>query len=83
MYDFRDVEASIYDRKTAAQPFDTTDDILRSLSLAQSLLKDQNALIEAGTEGLSLRRYKKKRKKNLVFGVRKSDCVNYFFRQFS
>ena len=33
------VLALIYDRKTAARPFDTIQDILRSHSLAQSVLK--------------------------------------------
>ena len=37
--------ASIYDRKTAARPFDTTYDILRYLSLVQSHPKDRNAPI--------------------------------------
>ena len=32
----------MYDRKTAARPFDTIYDTLRSLSLVQCLLKDQN-----------------------------------------
>ena len=41
---FKDVPASIYDRKTEARPFATTNDILRHLSLVQSLLKDRNAL---------------------------------------
>ena len=40
-----DVPASIYDRKTAARPFDTNHNILRCLSLAQSLLKGRNAPI--------------------------------------
>ena len=58
-----DVPASIYDRKTAARPFDTIHDILRSLSLVQSLLKDRNSpnwrhrapthMNLSGTEGLS------------------------------
>ena len=43
--DLADVPASIYDRKTAARPFDTIHDILRCLSLAQSLLKGRNAPI--------------------------------------
>ena len=34
----------MYDRKTTAWPFDTIHDILRSLSLAQSLLKGQTIL---------------------------------------
>ena len=38
-----DVPASIYDRKTAARPFDTIHDILQSLSLVQSLLSGRNA----------------------------------------
>ena len=32
-WDLTDDQASIYDRKTAAQRFDTTHDILRSLNL--------------------------------------------------
>ena len=36
---------SLYDWKTAARPFDTIHDILRSLTLAQSLLKGRNAPI--------------------------------------
>ena len=38
-----DVQAAMYDRKTAARPFDTISDILRSLSLVQSLLKARNS----------------------------------------
>ena len=61
--DLADVPASIYDRKTAARPFDTIHDILRCLSLAQSLLKGRNAPIWrkrapthmtlSGTDGLT------------------------------
>ena len=40
-----DVPPRIYSRKTAARPFDIIHDIPRSLSLAQSLLKGQNAPI--------------------------------------
>ena len=40
--DLTDVQASMYERKTAARPFDTIHDILRSLSLVQSLLKGRN-----------------------------------------
>ena len=40
-----DVPASIYDRKTAARPFDTNHNILRCLSLSQFLLKGRNAPI--------------------------------------
>ena len=40
-----DVPASMYGRKIAARPFDTIHDTLRSLSLAQSLLKRRNAPI--------------------------------------
>ena len=36
---------SMYDRKNAARPFDTIHDILRCLSLVQSLPKGRNALI--------------------------------------
>ena len=42
MYDLTDVP-SLYDRKTAARPFDTIHDNLRYLSLVQSLLKGRNA----------------------------------------
>ena len=41
--DFSQASASMYDIKTAAQPFDTIHDILRSLSLLQSLLKGRNS----------------------------------------
>ena len=41
--DLTDAPASIYDRKTATRRFSTFREILRSLSLAQSLLKDRNA----------------------------------------
>ena len=40
-----DVLASTYDRKTAARPFDTIKLIIQYLSLTQSLLKSQIALI--------------------------------------
>ena len=40
-----DVPTSINDRKSAVRPFDTINEILRSFSLVQSLLKGQNALI--------------------------------------
>ena len=36
-FDFTDVQAAIYDRKTVACRFTTINEILRSLSLAQSL----------------------------------------------
>ena len=61
--DLTDVPASIYDRKMDARPFDTIRDILRCLSLVQSLLKGRNAPIWrmrapthmrlSGTEGLT------------------------------
>ena len=41
--DLTDVQASMYDRKTAGRPFDTIDDTLRSRSLVRSLLKGRNA----------------------------------------
>ena len=41
--DLRDVQALMYDRKTAARPFETIHDILRSLSLVQSLPKARNS----------------------------------------
>ena len=41
----KDVQALIYHRQTPAQPFHSIHAILRSLSLAQSLLKDRNAPI--------------------------------------
>ena len=44
-FDSTDVPSWIYDRKTAARPFDTIHDILRCLSLAQSILKGRNAPI--------------------------------------
>ena len=51
-----DVPASIYDRKTAARPFDTNHNIIRCLSLAQFLLKGRNAPIwrigNPGVKGL-------------------------------
>ena len=40
-----DVPALIHDRETAAGPFDTIYDILRSLSIAQSDLKGRNVPI--------------------------------------
>ena len=56
LYDSTDAPTLIYDRKTAARPFDTIHDILRSLSLVKALIKDQNAPIGAsGTEGLNCR----------------------------
>ena len=36
-----DVSAAMYDRKTAARPFYTIHDVLRYLSLVQSLLKPE------------------------------------------
>ena len=52
-FDLTDVLGSIYDRKTAARPFDTIYDILRSLSVAQSLLKGQNSPIwRVGNRGV-------------------------------
>ena len=42
-WDSTDVQAPIYDRKTAAKPFYTTHEIIRSLSLVQSLHKGRNA----------------------------------------
>ena len=45
----------MYDRKTAAWPFDTIHDILRSFSLAQSLLKGRNSPIwRIGNRGVKL-----------------------------
>ena len=43
--DLTDVPGSIYDIKTVARRFRTIQDIQRSLSLAQSLLKGRNAPI--------------------------------------
>ena len=44
----------VYDRKTAARPFDTIHDILRSLSLAQALLKRRNSPIwRIGNRGVN------------------------------
>ena len=49
-------DASKYDRKMDARPFDTIHDILRCLSVAQSLLKGRNAPISRignrGVKGL-------------------------------
>ena len=42
MWDLTDFQASMYDRITAAWPSNTIHDILRSLSLAQSLLRDRS-----------------------------------------
>ena len=44
-YDLTNVPAAMYDRKTAARTFDTFHVILQSLSLKQSLPKDQNTPI--------------------------------------
>ena len=53
--DLTDDTASIYDRKTAARHFDTIHDILRALSLAQSLLKGRNAPVSrSGNRGVNL-----------------------------
>ena len=52
--DSTDVPASNYARKIAARPFDTIHDILRCLSLAQSLLKGRNAPIwRIGNRGVN------------------------------
>ena len=54
-FDSTDVPSWIYDRKTAARPFDTIHDILRCLSLAQSLLKGRNAPIwRIGNRGVKV-----------------------------
>ena len=63
MCDSTKVPASMYDKKTAAGPFDTIHDVLRYFSLVQSLLKGRNAPIWrqrvptqldlSGTDGLS------------------------------
>ena len=53
-YDSKDFPAPINDRKTAARPFDTINEILRSLGLAQSLLKSRNAQIWRKREPLYL-----------------------------
>ena len=60
--DLTDVQPSMYDRKTAARPFKIIHVIIRSLSLAQTFLRDRNAPIwrmrasphmkQSGTEGL-------------------------------
>ena len=44
-WDSTDVSASIYDRKMDTRPFDTIHDILRCISLVQSLFEDRNAPI--------------------------------------
>ena len=55
MCDSTDVPASIYDRKMDARLFDTIHEILRCLSLAQSLLKGRNAPIwRIGNQGVNL-----------------------------
>ena len=54
--DLTDVPASRYDRKTAARPFDSIHDILRSISLAQSFLKGRNAPIwRIGNRGVKVK----------------------------
>ena len=45
--DLENVQDSIHDRKTTSRRFETIHDIVRSLSLAQSLVKGQNAHREA------------------------------------
>ena len=56
--DSTDVSASKYDRKPAAQPFNTIHDIIRSLSLMQSLLKGRNELIwRIGDQGVKIGLY--------------------------
>ena len=45
LIDSTDFSASVHNRKTAARRFDTINDILRSRSLAKSLLKGRNAPI--------------------------------------
>ena len=48
-----DVPALNYDRKTDARPFDTIQEILRCLSLVQSLLKtEMRQFVTLGTDGL-------------------------------
>ena len=57
-----DVQAPKYDRKTAARSFDTIHDILRALSLAQSLLKGRNPPVwQVGNRGVKVPKSKKKR----------------------
>ena len=53
--DLTDTTASIYDRKTAARPFDTINDIFRSLSLVQTLLKDRKTPIRRQQERTHMR----------------------------
>ena len=60
--DLTDVQPSIYDRKSVTRLFDTINDLLRSPSLVQSLLKGRKApiwrqraptlMILSGTDGL-------------------------------
>ena len=53
--DLTNASASLYDRKTAARPFDTIHDIKLSISFAQSLLKGRNAPTgTSGTKGLTV-----------------------------
>ena len=54
--DSTDVLASIYHRKTTVnRPFDTIRDLLRPLSLEQSLLKGRNSLIwRIGNRGVKI-----------------------------
>ena len=54
-FDLIDVPGSIYDIKLTARRFDTINDILKSLSLAQSLLKGRNAPIWRQREPTHLR----------------------------
>ena len=57
-FDLTDVPSSIYDRKMDARPFDTIHDILRCLSLAQSLHKGRNAPIwRIGNRGVKRRQW--------------------------
>ena len=53
--DLTEVKASIYDRKYAARPFDSIHDILRCVSLVQSLQKGRNAPIWRKREPTHLR----------------------------
>ena len=54
--DLTDVPASMYGRKTTALPFDTIYDILRSHSLAQSVLKGRFAPFRrSGNRGVNIR----------------------------
>ena len=75
--DLGDVSASIYDRKTAARPFDTIHHILRSLSFAEALLSCRNAPnLRMGNRGVKSENFvsvltQGKLKRRQIMGVRR------------